>query len=197
MKKLWVIVLAGWVFVMSQGFRTVAADDEGTQGIPLRKLAGTYSATVQGSFFLCFVNAPPFPLAKCGSPGSIGVPLSFLEVGVATRDAEGNTCATLTETVADLPVDISPPFVAVRHSVGRVTSYDPTTGTGDGSVTSYAGGQCHGSTFDSTGATVVSTSTSHFAASNRGKRVDEVATSLTDPVGAVGDFSASATELRE
>jgi hypothetical protein len=63
MKKLMMILFAGCALVLSQGFRNLAAADA---GIPLRKLAGTYSNTAQGSVFLCFVNAPPYPLATCG-----------------------------------------------------------------------------------------------------------------------------------
>ncbi|HEV8715900.1 MAG TPA: hypothetical protein VGX03_24115, partial [Candidatus Binatia bacterium] len=114
------------------------------------------------------------------------MPLSVLVVGAVTGDDKGNLCGTLTETVSDLPVDISPPAVVVFHNISKVTSYDSTTGTGDASFTNYIGGHCHGARFDSTGATVASTGTSHFAASNRGKRIDYVVTSLTDPVGAIG-----------
>jgi hypothetical protein len=122
--------------------------------------------------------------------------LSFLQVGAATRDAQGNACATFTQTYADLPVDISPPFSSVVHNVSKVTSYDPTTATGDTSVTTYAGGQCHGASFDSTGATVQSTSTNHIAASDRGERIDGIVTSLTNAVGSIGAFSISFTQLR-
>ena len=193
MKKLMVLLLAGCVLVLSPGFRTVAVGDQ--DEIPLSKLAGTYAVTGQGSIFFCFEPTPPFPPAECGSTGSTGLPFSLLLLGAVTRDAQGNSCATFTQTFADLPVDISPPFSSVVHNVGKVTSYDPTTATGDTSVTSYAGGQCHGATFDSTGATVQSTSTNHIAASDRGKRVDGVVTSLTNAVGSIGGFSISFTQL--
>src|SRR5215813_6118769 len=183
MKKLMVLLLAGCLVVLSPGFSKGAADDEGDDSsgggqIPLSALAGTYAVTLQGPLVLCFENAPPFSNAKCGSMGSIAVSFSIIQVGAVTRDAAGNGCATVTQSYTDLPVDTSPPFVAVGvHNVSKIPSYDPTTGTGDNSVTSYSGGQCHGATFDSTGATAQSTSTAHFAASDHGKRIDGVVTS--------------------
>ena len=201
MKKLMVIVLAGCVVVMSQGFRAVAAGDDipdifdGGQ-IPLRALAGTYAETLHGSVALCLENTPHHALVTCGSPNSIVVPLTLQDVGANTRDAKGNACAIFTETEANFPVDVSPPAVLIFHVVGKDTNYDPTTGTSDGTFTSYFGGQCHGATFDSKGATVASTGTYHYAASNRGKQVDFVLTALTNPVGAIGDFSLAGTGLR-
>ena len=62
MKKLMVILLTGWAFVLSYHVQNVAADDEGHGGIPLRKLAGIYSETIQASIFVCFSTTPPFPL---------------------------------------------------------------------------------------------------------------------------------------
>jgi len=191
LKKLLVILLAGCVFVIGQGFREVVADENGTDGIPLSALAGTYSVTSHGSIFFCVKATPPFPPTKCGSTGSIGFPLSILAVGANT-----DGCSTLTETDSDLPVDVSPPFVLTFNSVTKVTSYDPETGTGDASFTDYSGGKCNGATFDKTGATVLDHGTEHFAASKDGDQIDFVITSLTHPVGAVGDFSVSGTALR-
>jgi len=194
MKKLIAIVLAGCTLVISHGFQNLAAaDDE----VPLRKLAGTYANTAQGSAFLCFVNAPPYPLAACGSTGSIGVPIAILQVGAITYDTKGNSCATLTETDNDLPVGASPPGVFVFRVAGKIASYDPTTGTGDTSFTQYVGGQCQGASFDSTGATAINTGTYHFAVSNNGKRIDGVLTSVINPVGAIGGFSIPFTFLRQ
>src|SRR5207245_4264808 len=100
---------------------------------------------------------------------------------------------SVTETEAALPLGAAPPFVAATHFAGKVTSYDPRTGTGDKSDTSYFGGKCHGATFDSTGATVASTLTAHLVVSNDGQRIDGVDTSLTNPGGAIGGFSFSFT----
>ena len=54
----------------------------------------------------------------------------------------------------------------------------------------------YAASFDDTGATVLSTGTEHFAASNRGKQIDFVVTSLSSAVGAIGGFSISGTLLR-
>ena len=158
-------------------------------------MAGTYSATVQGTVFVCSqANAP----AECGSPGSTGVPISILHIGVFTLDAAGNGCATLTGTYHHSPVDASPTAVNVFHSVSKITNYNPRTGTGDKSFTDYTGGQCHGATFDSTGATVGDHGTERIAVSSRGKRIDTVVTSDTDaPVNDIGGISLSATLLRD
>src|SRR5713226_4069165 len=129
MKKLMVILLAGCVVVMNQGFREVAAgedcrDNGAEEGctISLADLAGTYSITAQGSIALCFTDTPPIHLAKCGSTGSVDVPFSVLLIGAVTRDASGNTCAAFTQTTSHLPVGTTPPFVNVgRHSVTSVT----------------------------------------------------------------------------
>jgi hypothetical protein len=92
-------------------------------------------------------------------------------------------------------VNANPTGVSVFHVTGKITSYDPTTGTGDAGFTEYSGGQCHGSAFDSTGATAVNSGTDHFVVSNRGKRIDGVLTSLTNP--AIGAFSFPFTLLRQ
>jgi hypothetical protein len=196
MKKLMLILLVGCVLVISQGFRKVAADDEGTHGTPLRKLAGTYALTVHGSFFFCLDNDPPHGPVTC-TEGSTGVSIDALAVGAYTSDTTGNACATWTETETALPVSAAPPTIFVIHQTAKITNYDSTTGTGDGTFTNYFGGTCHGSTFDSTGATVAATGTYHFAVSNGGKRSDSVVTSLTNSVGAFGGFSISGTALRE
>src|SRR5262249_15998934 len=196
MKRLLVLLLAGCVFTLSHSSRAVAGDEEETDGIPLSALAGTYSETAQGSYFFCFNNTPPFPAAKCGSAGSTGLPISALAVGVVTRDAKGNGCVTWSETDSDLPVDVSPPNVFVVHQIAKTKSYDPATGTGDGTFVNYFGGQCHGATLDTTGATAVSSGTFHFAVSEDGNRLDANVTSLTTPEDAIGDFSISATNRR-
>jgi hypothetical protein len=83
-----------------------------------------------------------------------------------------------------------PPEVTTNaHTVGKITNYDPSTGTGDATFTGYFGGTCHGALFDKTGATEVSSGTDHFAVSDDGKRIDIILTKLTDPLNGIGDFS--------
>ena len=189
MKKLMMILLAGCALVVSQGFHNVAAADGGT---PLRKLAGTYALTYQASVAVCFANSAPVP---CSTPNATVARFQALSVSTATFDAAGNFCIAFTEIDNDLPLDASPTTVNTFNAVGHITHYDPTTGTGDKSETSYSGGHCHGVTFDSTGATALGTSTSHFVVSNHGKRIDGAATSLSDPT--IGSFSVPFTFLRQ
>ena len=81
--------------------------------------------------------------------------------------------------------------MTILEFVSTVTSYNPATGSGDGSVTSYVGGKCEGVHFNSSGATVNSKGTFHFVVSKDGNHFDNVTTSLSDPVAGVGDFNAT------
>jgi hypothetical protein len=198
MKKLLVFLVAAFVLVMSQGLREVAAGDAGDdEGVPLKALAGKYSDTAHGYFALCLDPKNNFAEISCADAKAVVFPQTVVDVGNETDDKKGNSCETYTETDSDLPPDLSPPFVAVFHTVGTVKSYDPAMESGDGTFTSYSGGKCVGASFNSTGATVNSTGTFHFVVGNGGKRVDFLATSLTDPIGGVGDFSFSGTNLRQ
>src|SRR5215510_8634425 len=127
MKKLMVLLLAGCLVVISQGFSKAAADEDlldslfGAGGeIPLSALAGIYAMVpghgLAGSIVVCVENMPPtFPPAKCGSPNAIVVPLTTISVGVETFDDKGNACGTMTGTTSVLPLDASPPSVGVSH----------------------------------------------------------------------------------
>jgi hypothetical protein len=76
--------------------------------------------------------------------------------------------------------------------------YDSTTGAGDVSSIYYTGGKCIGATFDSTGATEIATSSSHFVVTDGGNRIDHVITALdTVPTASIGAFSLSVIELRQ
>src|SRR5262249_1915123 len=134
MKKLIAILLVGYLSIISQGFRNVAAADS---GIPLRSLAGIYSITVQGTVFVCLKNGAPFPGAQCGADGWAGIVVSILHLGAITFDAKGSSCKTLTGTYRSFPVDASPTTSSVFYAVGKITSYDPATGTGEQSFTTY------------------------------------------------------------
>jgi hypothetical protein len=197
MKKLLVVLVAAFVLVMSHGLREVAADDN--NGIPLKALAGRYADTSHGYFALC-LDKTKFPAAVeiiCSDTNAVVFPQTVVDVGNETDDTKGNSCETYTETDSDLPPDLSLPFVAVFHSVGKLKSYDPATGSGEGTFTNYSGGNCVGAVFNKGSATVASSGTFHFVAGNGGNRVDFLATSLTDPVGGIGDFSFSGTNLRQ
>src|SRR5579864_6914024 len=144
-----VFVVAGLLLLAD---RRAAADE----AIPLKDLAGNYSNTAQGSFSVCLDGSKlpgVFAHIDCLDAKAIAFPNNYLQAGETTRDEDGNSCATVTNVVATLPVDITPPAVLIaRHNVSTVTIYDASTGTGDGSTTTYVGGTCDGSTFDQTGA---------------------------------------------
>ena len=186
--------VAGLVLLANQ---RAAADG----GIPLEDLAGNYTTTCQGSLALCFDSTTHAP-TNCGTGSPVVLAFSALKIKALTLDAKGTACATFIETDASLPVGKNPPAVSpVRTEAITIPSYDPATGMGDFNGTQYSGGKCNGSTFDSNGATAIVTSTEHFVASDGGKRIDTVLTSLVLPVmgsgNAVGGFSVSCINLRQ
>jgi hypothetical protein len=191
------VMLAAFAAVLSQ--KAIAGKGEsGGGGIPLP--VGQSSQTLQGSLAIC-LNSTTFAQVSCSTAGTAGVavfPISVLINGVVTGDAAGNSCAAVTEVDSDLPVDASPPTVtANEHSAGKILNYDSTTGTGDLSFTGYIGGTCSGATFDSAGATKLSSGTVHFVVTDNGKRIDFLITTLTNPAGSIGDFSLSGTNLMQ
>jgi len=192
------VMLAVSAAVLSQkaiAGKGASGGQDGTGGIPLP--FGQSSQTLQGSVAIC-LNSTTFAEESCSTTGAAVFPTSVLTNGVITGDAAGNSCAAVTEVDSDLPVDPSPPIVtANEHSAGKLLNYDSTTGTGDASFTSYIGGTCNGATFDSTGATKLSSGTVHFVVTDNGKRVDFLITALTNPAGSLGDFSLSGTNLRQ
>ena len=160
--------------------------------------SGQFSYTGQGSEALCFNPVGIGVLEDCSTSGVNVVPINLLDNGAGSSDSKGNSCISYTE--ADslvLPVSNIPPLIQLGHSVSKVVSYDSATGTGDSSWTAYSGGQCHGATFDHTGATKVASGTSHFVVTADGSRVDSVTTSANTPSNAIASFSTTATSLRQ
>lgn len=157
------------------------------QPFPLK--AGTFSTTLTGLLAIC-LNPTTFVEEACTTKGVIAAPLTVLSVGRIVGDAEGNSCSSVVETDSDFPVDASRPFVTLNeHGVGKLTNYDPNTGVGDGTVTTYTGGHCNGASFDRTGATVASKGTDHLVVSENGNRADAIVTSVTNSTKSIGDFS--------
>jgi hypothetical protein len=182
---------AGCVFLI--GFSLNEAVGDGGQ-LPEAALAGTYTITLGGSFAVCTGPSPTFTQIACSgfNPSSdLFFPQTVAQIGVSTADSNGNNFGTFTQTISDLPVDFSPPLVQTFNSVAHITNYDPSTGQGDSSGTSYTGGSCDGANFNSSGSTVLSTFSVHFVASPG--RLDELVTALQNPVGSIGDFSVTAT----
>jgi hypothetical protein len=117
-------------------------------------------------------------------------------IGEQNVDASGNVCATVT-TTEGFPFAKVPPNVSAYHSVGKVTGYRPGLATGDISFTEYSGGTCVGAIFNSSGATMIASGTTHFTGSNGGNRVDAVVTTFIDSIGSVGAFNILNTALRQ
>ncbi len=159
-------------------------------------LAGGYASIVPGSFAIC-LNPATFLEESCTTAGALVIPLTSMNVGKVIMDSNGNACGTYSEVNSNLPVDASPPQVVALNVAAKLLNYDPASGTGDESFTSYTGGKCNGAAFDSVGATVIGTGTDHFTASGNGKRIDGIFTSLTDAVGGIGDFSFSFFNLKQ
>lgn len=111
MKKVLGILIAGFVLVMSQGLKEVAADDD--SGLSLKALAGNYSDTAQGSFALCLDPKNNFAEISCTNAKAVVFPTTVVDVGNETDDKKGNSCETYTETDSDLPrtlVPLSSPY---------------------------------------------------------------------------------------
>jgi hypothetical protein len=186
-------ILAGFAIVAGQ--KAVAAEGDGEpRGIPLP--SGQFSDTAQGSQALCFNPTQPV-LEDCSTSGVVVVPINLLENGAGSIDSAGNSCFTVTDADSALPVNAIHPLVQLLHSVGKVVSYDSTTGTGDSSFIAYSGGRCHGATFDHAGATKNASGTNHFVVTAGGSRVDLVTTSVNTPSNAVASFSTSGTLLMQ
>jgi hypothetical protein len=188
------LLTVGCVFFVGLGLSGAVAAP-----IPESALAGTYTNTGGGSLAFCTGPAPTFKQKDCSKfiEGTDHVfPFTFVQLGEVTRDAKGNSCATITQAYSDSPLDSSPPLVQTVHNVGNIPSYDPSTGVGDNFVTGYSGGRCNGAVFNSTGATKTATSLTHFVASDEGKRIDFIGTKLQNLTGSVGDFSITVTQLK-
>jgi hypothetical protein len=155
---------------------------------------GQFATTASGSFGFC-LNPSTFAPEACSTTGVLVVPLTLLNSGVVTLDKSGNSCSSVVQTVANFPVDATPPTVTSdEHTVGTLKTYDSSSGVGDASFITYSGGSCKGASFDSTGATELSSGIVHFVVSEQGKWEDFQITSLNNSIGSVGDFSISGVQ---
>lgn len=195
MKKLFLILVASFALATARDLdRAYAGDGDGGGGIPLSKLAGKWAQSAQGSFTVCF--KPDFSATEnCSASGAVPVSGNFVQISQNTQDKEGNSCSTFTSTIGLFGT--LPPFVSVGHSVTKVTSYDSVSASGDDSYIDYEGGKCKGAKFDGAGATLTSSGTDHFVASQNGERLDFVTTMVTDPVGDIGAFNSPAIALKQ
>jgi hypothetical protein len=143
------------------------------------------------------LQARLFPTEPCSTAGAVPVPFNDALVEQFTQDKNGNACGTFTATIGLWPAGTDDPFVAHAHFVIKASNYDPAPGSGDDSGTSYTGGKCNGSRFDSTGATADNTYAESFVASDDGKRVDVVVTALSEPAGDIGAFNLAGFQLEQ
>ena len=197
---------AGSVYVFSVvmllmfGFTLPGLAKASSSGRPLKSLAGTYSYTAHGNFGYC-LESPSFTVeVSCTNPEAVAFPITEVDVGQGTRDANGHSCTTITGTDSDLTPGTSATLVGQGYDVDTITSYDPTTQSGDESYIFYSSssGKCVGAKFVSSGTPVIeATGTYHFVFSANGTRDDFMFTAFTDPVGGVADFAWSGTDLQQ
>ena len=172
----------------------------GSPGRPLSSFDGTYSATAHGNFAFC-LESPSFIVeVSCTSSGAVAFPITEVDLGQGTRDKNGHACTTFTTTDSDLTPGTSPTQVGVGYDDETITSYDPTTQSGDQSYLFYSSssGKCVGAKFVSSGTPViVAFGTYHFVVSANGTRVDLIFTAFADSVGGLTDFAWALTELQQ
>ncbi len=182
---------------LAAGPKAMAGGQGGGQGISLP--VGQFSVTLQGYAASCATSGGvPEP---CNTSGVVAVPLSVLDYGTLTRDGAGNACSAHIAVLATFPVGAAPASVIQDYTSITVTKYDPKTGTGDESWISYVGGACRGATFNSSGATQITSGTFHFVVTDNGNRIDSLFTSVVGTEGGrlpfVGGVSGTTTELRQ
>src|SRR5216683_7003282 len=112
-------------------------------------------------------------------------------------DAAGNSCAVSTSTAAPVSGTTSPALVNTPITVRTNTSFDPTTGSGTESASSYVGGHCNGAVFDMTGATKVATFTDSFDVSDSGNRIEVIVDTFNAVGGIIEGLVDSGTFIRQ
>lgn len=176
------------------GGQRATAGGNGNTPLP----TGQFSSSVTGSLAIC-VDPNTFALESCNTTGVLAVPYSFTALGYTTRDETGG-CHARTELSSPLPPSAMPPIIdSEAHIPFKITHYDPTTGVGDLSFTTYDGGNCiGGAKFDSKRATITGSGTEHFAVSQGGTRIDGIITSLTGaPNSYIGSFILNGVDLAQ
>ncbi len=175
---------------LASGIGLVASSARATS---LANLAGNSSEVSQGVSTFCYT--PDYSaLESCSTYGVATLQFNVVAVGQSVQDVQGNFCGTQTVVLGDAyyPYQIPP---STYTFVGKVTDYNPVTGTGDTALTQYSGGACFGTQFNPTGATVVGSGTTHFVASSNGTRGDSISTSSTTPYQ--GSFVLATVSLRQ
>jgi hypothetical protein len=193
MKRVYIFSIAIFALIVSRGWNAFAA---GEGKISLSTLEGGYVSNGQGTVAIC-LDPATFVEVACTTSGALAIPFTSISTGRSVVDSKGKLCTVYSEVESNLPPDASPPLVRTIIVVGKITNYDPASSTGDIPFTTYVGGQCKGSTFDSTGAVLQSTGNFHLVVSQRGNRWDGNFTALTDATGGIGDFNFSFVNLKQ
>jgi hypothetical protein len=184
-------------YTVSFGMLALAMLLANSAGAQIPEPSGQYSTTAHGSFAVCLNPANGYAEESCSANNALVYPITETLVGAGTIES-GIYCENDYVVDADLPPNVTPSTVTLNeHAVGKVTSYDPATGIGTGSDTSYTGGSCNGTSFDSSGATEVSSSTFQFVVSEGGKRLDWNITQLTNPTNSLGSVSYTGTDVTQ
>jgi hypothetical protein len=176
-----------------------AKDNEG--GVKLARLAGKFAGRGGGFLTLCF-NAGFTDLEDCASAPHL-VPFNQTRIVYFTLDAAGNSCTVSTATSAPVSGTKGPAGVITQIDVRTLISFDPTTGSGTASGSTYVGGSCNGAVFDSTGATLTGTTTISFDVSYSGDRIELILTGISEVTsafsvaGSVQGVVSSVTAIRQ
>jgi hypothetical protein len=137
------------------------------------------------------------PKESCSANNALVFPTIETSIGAGTIES-GIFCENNYVVDAALTPDVTPSTVTLdEHTVGKTTSYDSTTGTGTATFTGYAGGSCSGTSFNSSGATEISSGTMQFVVGEGGRRVDWNITQLTNPSNSLSSVSYTGTRLRQ
>ncbi len=171
-----------------------AQDDEG--GVTLASLAGKFAGRFNGFVTICLSAGVPISCSSV-SPVPTAVAFNVTEIEQITSDAAGNSCAVSTSTAAPVSGTTSPALVNTPITVRTNTSFDPTTGSGTESASSYVGGHCNGAVFDMTGATKVATFTDSFDVSDSGNRIEVIVNTYNAAGGIIEGVVDSGTFIRQ
>jgi hypothetical protein len=182
------------VFVMLLAVAAVATSAR-AQNIP--EPSGQYAVSIHGSLAVC-LNPDTGATEACSASKAVPYPLTFVEIGTITYGS-GVGCESDYQVVTPLPPANMPATVTLNaHAALKLTSYDRARGVGTGAFTSYTGGSCDGTSFDSSGATETGTGTYQIVVTEGGRHNDVLITQDTAlPVNDLNSISLYGAELKQ
>jgi len=164
--------------VMSGGRLRAQVGSNGSSGIPLSQLAGSFAGGGNSNYGVCF-NKNFTALQSC-SKTPLAQIVAFVESSTSqgTSDAMGHSCSEVFDAGAPLFPGPEPAIVNHYIIVGVTTSYNPATASGDTYFKFYIAGPgvtCKGATLVNVAHAPVSyTATQHIVVSEGGNRLDAV-----------------------